>query len=92
MPCYLCHYKAILLNHTRKEALYVVEESNCDRINITKTIQRHKVKDWTFDDDIELFVYPEDLDYSKLNKYTELNFISFNKKANLGVCECCKEL
>lgn len=86
----LDQYHAILLNHTRKEALYIVEGVDYDTINITKTIQRHVVKDWSFEHNIELYMYYGNLSYSKLENYTELNFVAYNKTADLGRCDCCR--
>jgi len=87
----LDQYHAILLNHTRKEALYIVEWFDYDDgMSITKTIQRHGVKEWSFDHDIEVYLYYENLSYAKLENYKELNFVAYNKEANLGRCDCCR--
>ena len=79
----------ILLNETRKEAwLDVNEEMDQEEdygiIHITRQLKRilKEVPHWSFNDNIMLYA-TDTICYFTLDKYKQLNFITYNKEAHL---------
>ena len=94
----------ILLNETRKEALYVPEEditeeaaeddSVYEAFHLTKYLKHylHLIKSWSFSDIILIYHPKGNISYFTLEKYKELNFITYNKEAHLLMPSECKHL
>jgi hypothetical protein len=99
----------ILLNETRKEALYIPEEdvtkedatekdaeddSVYEAFHLTKYLKpyQHLIKSWSFSDIILVYHPKRNISYFTLEKYKELNFITFNKEAHLLMPSECKHV
>lgn len=98
----------ILLNETRKEALYVPEgdvteegakdvedvedDSVYEAFHLTKYLKHylHLIKSWSFSDIILIYHPKGNISYFTLEKYKELNFITYNKEAHLLMPSDCK--
>ena len=74
----------ILLNKTRKEAIFIVdEESNNDFLH-TICLKKYYnfISEWRFIDEILVYEY-EQIQNDTLFGYNELNFFIYNKEAHL---------